>query len=243
MTRMHRAFGFGALAALLIGGLSLVSAAPAAAQMAVFDSGNYAQNLIQAARALSQINNQMRSLQNEAAMLQNMAKNLEKLDFPQLTRLTSAMSQINQLMSQAQGIQFKVAGLDQQVQSLFPGVLGKALTKDQRIASAQAQLDAAVAAYKQAMHVQAQVAENVEADASTLNDLAKNSQSAEGSLQVGQASNQLLSLSIKQQFQIQNLMAAEFREEAIDRARQSQAEEDGRATTLRFLSGAGASGN
>ncbi len=243
MKNIRHILGFGALVAVALGSTGFAPAAPASAQIAVFDGSNYAQNLLQAARALNQVNNQIKSLQNEATMLQNMAKNLKKLDFPQLAKLRSAMSEINQLMSQAQGIQFKVAGLDQQVQKLFPGLLEKALTGDQRLASARAQLDAATAAYKQAMSVQAQIAENVQADASTLSEIAQSSQNSEGALQAEQAANQLLSLSVKQQLQLENLMASEFREAAIDRARRSQAEGDGRALTLRFLRGTGTSGN
>lgn len=88
------------------------------------------------------------------------------------------------------------------------------------------------------MAVQAQVAENVRADAGLLAELAAGSQSAVGALQVGQAANQLMALSIKQQLQLQNLQASEFREAALERARRVQAEEDGRAATRRFLNGA-----
>lgn len=242
MKKGHRVLGFGALASVALCGTLVVPAAPAVAQMAVFDGTNYAQNLLQAARALQQINNQIKSLQNEATMLQNMATNLKTLSFPQLGKLTSAMTQINQLMSQAEGIRFKVAGLDNQVKSLFPGALRQALTTDQRVLEARAQLDAATAAYRQAMTVQAQVAENVQADAATLNELAASSQGSAGALQVSQAANQLTALSIKQQLQLQNLLASEYRAAAIDRARRAQAEEDGRAATQRFLNGTGTSG-
>ncbi|HEX3423914.1 MAG TPA: P-type conjugative transfer protein TrbJ [Sphingomicrobium sp.] len=208
-----------------------------ATEMPVFDAANYSQNLIEAARALEQINNQVTSLRNEAGMLQNMATNLQKIDFPQLQQLTSSMQQINQLITRAQGIDFTVQGLDQRVQQLFPGALQQALTSDQQVTNARARLDAARSAYLQSIQMQAQVAENVQADAGALADLAKSSQGSVGALQVGQASNQLLALSIKQQLQIQNLMATEFRETAIERARHAQAEEDGRATTRRFLEG------
>ena len=237
MKAFHAALGFAAATALAVGGTAALPLAPASAQMPVFDTTNYAQNLLQAARALDQINNQVRSLQNEASMLRNMATNLRTIPFPQLQRLTSAMQQIDRLMGQAQGIQFKVEGLDRQVGSLFPGALGQALSGDQRVSQARARLDAATAAYRQAMAVQAQVAENVKADAGTLGELASASQGAAGALQVSQAANQLLALSVKQQLQLQNLMASEFREAALERARRVQSEEDGRAATRRFLDG------
>ena len=41
------------------------------AQQIVFDPNNYAQNVLTAARALQQINNQIVSLQNQAQMLIN----------------------------------------------------------------------------------------------------------------------------------------------------------------------------
>lgn len=221
--------------ALSVGGSFALPASPAAAQLSVFDPTNYAQNLLQAARALEQINHQIASLQNEASMLQNMARNLERIDFPQLERVTSAMQRIDGLMGQAQGIDFRIDRLDERVRTMFPGAAGRALRLDQRVAEARARLDAATAGYRQAMGVQAQVVENVREDAGTLAELVGRSQGAVGSLQVGQAANQLLALSIKQQLQLQSLMAAEFRGAAIERARRTQAEEDGRAATRRFL--------
>jgi conjugal transfer/entry exclusion protein len=214
MKAIHAALRVAALTTVTFGAAAL-PLQPAAAQVSVFDPTNYAQNLLQAARALEQINNQVKSLQNEASMLQNMAKNLEKIDFPQLQRITSAM----------------------QIHTLFPGTLSQTLTSDQRIAEARARLDAASDAYRQAMGVQAQVAENVKEDAGVLNELAASSQGAVGALQVSQAANQLLALGVKQQLQLQNLMASEYREAAIERARRAQAEEDGKAMTRRFLDG------
>ena len=209
-------------------------ASPAAA-IPVFDATNYAQNLLQAARALEQINHQIQSLQNEAAMLQNMARNLERIDFPQLQQINSAMQRIDGLMGQAQGVDVRIDQLDERIRNLFPGAVERALGRDQRVAQARARLDAAMGAYRQAMGIQAQVVENVREDAGLLQELVGRSQNAVGGLQVSQAANQLLALSINQQFQLQNLMAAEFREASIERARRAQAEADGRAATRRFL--------
>lgn len=244
MTVIHRALGLAAAATFGAASSFVMPAAPLSASgLPVFDAANYSQSLVQAARALEQINNQVRSLQIEASMLQSMAKNLQTLDFPQLQHISSAMQQINQLMDLADGIQFKVQGLDQQVRTLFPGAVQQTLSSDQRVANARARLDAATAAYRQAMSLQATVAENVKSDASMLSEIAASSQGAVGALQVGQAANQLMALSVKQQLQLQNLMAAEFREAAIDRAQRVQAEEDGRAATRRFLDGAPPKGN
>ena len=234
MKKLRMAIALAAGSALSIGGTFALPISPAAA-IPVFDATNYAQNLLQAARALEQINQQIQSLQNEAAMLQNMARNLERIDFPQLQQVNSAMQRIDRLMGQAQGIDFRMDGLDQRLRSLFPGAVDRVLRSDQRVAHARARLDAATAGYRQAMGVQAQVVENVREDAGLLAELVGRSQNAVGSLQAQQAANQLLALSIKQQLQLQNLMAAEFRDASVERARRTQAEVDGRAATRRFL--------
>jgi len=216
-----------ALAATLLPG-------PAAA-IPVFDAGNYAQNLLQAARSLEQINHQITSLQNEAAMLQSMARNLERIDFPEVERIKAAMERIEDLMEQAQAIDFRVEGLDRQVRSLFPGSGATGLSRDTRVAQARARLEAATAGYRHAMGVQAQVAENLAEDAALLDELVARSQGSAGALQAQQAASQLLALGVKQQLQLQSLLAAEFRGGALERARRAQAEADGREATRRFL--------
>ena len=103
------------------------------------------------------------------------------------------------------------------------------------IGQAQAQLQATMKAYRQTLRVQAQVAENVQADSGLLAQLVSESQAATGGLAAQQATNQLLALSAKQQLQIQAMTAAQYRAEALERARQAQAMEAARATTDRFL--------
>jgi P-type conjugative transfer protein TrbJ len=54
---------------LLLAVALTVASGPAAGQMVVYDPSNYAQNVLRAARALQQINNQVTSLQNQTQML------------------------------------------------------------------------------------------------------------------------------------------------------------------------------
>ena len=84
-----------------------LAVAPAHA-IVVFDPSNFAENVLQAARSLEQINNQIKSLQNEVRMLEDMAKHLEKLDFTSLPAIEGALKDINQLTSKAKGIAFDV---------------------------------------------------------------------------------------------------------------------------------------
>ena len=225
--------GFGSLVSL--GFALFVPTTPAPVQFTVFDPSNYSQNLLTAARSLQQINNQVRSLQHQAESLINQAKNVSTISVPELQAITTTLQQIDQLMGQAQGIQFRVTGLDQQFRRLFPQSFNQALTNDQHVVDARARRDTSMAAFHRTMTVQAQVAENVSADAQTLNGIVARSQVAEGSLQAQQATNQLLVLAAKQQFQIQNLMAAQYRADAIEQARRVQAESDARAATTKFL--------
>lgn len=230
------------LAALLVSApaLALVSGggilvAPARAQLTVFDPTNYGQNVLTAARTLQQINNQIKMLQNQAQSLINQARNLSTLSFPELQAITQTLQQIDQLMGQAQGLQFRVASLDQQFRSMFPKSFNQALTNSQHVTDARARLDTSMAAYKQTMTVQAQVVENIAADETTLNAIAQRSQGSEGALQAQQAGNQLLALVAKQQFQLQTLMGAQFRADAIERANRVQAQADAQAATTKFL--------
>ena len=216
-------------------GVGLLTSAPASAQLSVFDPSNYTQNLLTAARTLQQINNQIQSLQNEAQMLINQGKNLTHIDFPQLQQLQQRLQQIDRLMGQAQGIDFRVDQLDQQFRQLFPDTFDVAQTRDQRIAAARQRLDNEMDAFRHAMTVQSGIAENVHDDAQTLAQIVARSQGAEGGLQVSQATNQLLALSAKQQFQIQSLVASQFRSQSLEAARRDQSAREARERTTRFL--------
>lgn len=227
------ALGLGAASALFMG--AAMFSTPAAAQMSVFDPRNYSQNLLTAARTLSQINNQIQSLQNEARMLVNQGKNLTRIDFPQIQQLQQRLQQIDRLMGQAQGIDFRVDEIDAQFRRQFPGSFDTLLKRDQRIAAAKGRLDTAMASFRLAMGIQGEIVENVRDDARALKAIVDRSQDAEGALQVGQATNQLLALTAKQQFQIQQLMAAQFRGQAIEQARRGQIEREARESTRRFL--------
>ncbi len=79
------------------------------------------QNLIQAARALQQINNQIQSLQNEAMMLQNMATNLQIASIRRtLNSMVSALTQISTLDEPGQGIAFNVNATNTAFAQTYP---------------------------------------------------------------------------------------------------------------------------
>lgn len=237
-TRKHiiaAALGLGTIG--LFGMGLVMSATPAHAQFGgvVFDPSNYAQNILTAARTLQTVNQQIQQLQNEAQMLVNMGKNLTRIDFPQLDALKQMLAEIDRLMGRAQAIDFRVDQLDDKFQSLYRQDFSSALRTDARVRDARSRLDASMGAFRQTMTVQAQVVENIQSDTETLADIVARSQGAEGALQAQQATNQLLALTAKQQFQLQHMMAAQFRSEAVEQARRATQAADARATTKKFL--------
>jgi type IV secretion system protein TrbJ len=223
--------GQAALAALLATTLFVT---PARA-LPVFDAAVYGQTLLEASRALTQINNQIQSLQNEATMLQNMANNLKRLDYNSVSRMTTGLQQVDSLMLQAQGIAYNINTTNSQYQSLYPRQYADATTSNQLVLDAKTRWLASMNGYQQTMAVQSQVVQNVQSDRGLLQDLVTQSQGAEGALQAQQATNQLLALSTKQQLQIQTMMAAQFRAEATEQARAAESQEQGRAATKKFL--------
>jgi P-type conjugative transfer protein TrbJ len=221
------------LAAAALAPATLIMATPVRA-MPVFDQANYSQNLLTAARTLRQIDQQIRSLQNEAQMLAAMDRNLKRIDFPELRKLEANLAKVEKLMGQADGVDFGVDRLEERMAALFPKDIGS-ITRSGTAAAARARLDAAMASYRRTLDVQARIVANVQDDAGVLADLAARSSGAEGSLQVSQATNQLLTLAAKQQLQIQQMMAAQYEADMLDRARAAQGEAEGRARTRRFL--------
>ncbi len=220
---------------LLATALTVTSLAPARAQWVVFDPQNYAQDLIQAARALQQINNQIQSLQNEAMMLQNMGTNLKSLNTSQLGTMVTALTQISTLMNQGQGIAFNVNATNTAFAQTYPQSYPNGTTTTTLQADALKRWQDSMAAFQQTLTIQAQVAQNVQADTATLTSLTNASQGAVGNLQVSQATNQLLALSTKQQLQIQSLMAAQYRATALDQARNAEDQEEARSAFSTFL--------
>src|SRR6202022_462744 len=110
MNRLHRLATAGVIAFAVF-----VCPEPASAQLVVFDPNNYAQNVLTAARALQQINNQITSLQNQAQMLINQARNLVNLTFSSLQQLQQSIQRTQQLLNQAQRIAYDV----QQINKAF----------------------------------------------------------------------------------------------------------------------------
>ncbi|WP_341703308.1 P-type conjugative transfer protein TrbJ [Ferrovibrio sp.] len=216
----------------LVAGLLAASSARA---LTVFDPSNYAQNVLQAARALQQINNQIQGLQNQVLMLQNQARNLQRMDYSSLYAIQSGLGRITSLMRQADGIAFDLQQTDRAFADQYPQQYGASVAQDQLSQDARRRWENSVAALHQTMRVQAQVSANIDNDAEELGRLVGQSDAALGNLQVSQATNQLIALSAKQQLQAQGLAAAQYRADALEKARAAMAQEQARASFDQFM--------
>ena len=127
----------------------------------VYDPTNHAENLLTAARALEQINNQIAQLQNEAQMLINQARNLANLPYSALQQIQQNVSRTQQLLAQAQNIAFDVQSIDQMFQQDY-GNLSLTATDQQLIAEARSRWENTVGGLQDAMRVQAGVVGNID---------------------------------------------------------------------------------
>ena len=230
---LRRAIMAGTLAASSALGIAAVST-PAHAQMIVKDPTNYAQNVMQAARALEQINNQIASLQNEAQSLLNQARNLTSLPLNQLHELQGQFRRTQQLLGEAQRLAYDVQSIDRAFAQNYRGT-NLSGSDRQLVADAQSRWQTSVAALEDALKVQAGVVGNIDGSRTSVERLVTASQSATGALQAAQAGNQLVALQSQQLADLTALMAAQGRAQALDMAERAAAKAQAREQLRRFL--------
>lgn len=225
-----------------IAALALATAAvPAGAQFGgiVYDPSNYAQNVLTAARALQQVNNQIQQLQNQATQLINEARNLATLPTSSLAQLQSQVQRTQQLLQNAQKIAYDVQSIDQAFAVKYRGV--SMSSSDQALVDgARDRWETSVGAFEDALKTQAGVVGNIEGARATMSTLVGASQSATGALQAAQAGNQLLALQSQQLSDLAALLASAGRAQALDAAQRAAAQDQAREQLRRFLApGAG----
>jgi P-type conjugative transfer protein TrbJ len=201
----------------------------------VYDPANHVENIITAIRSLEQINNQVQQLANEARMLINQARNLTSLPTTIAPDLQSSLWRIDNLIGAARGIAYDVTAIDAEYQRLFPEDYAAAVTTSQILQDAQEAWALARGGFQHSLNVQAEVVGQIRSDTLLLDRLVASSQSAVGNLQVAQAGNQLTALAAKQSMQLQSLMAASSRADALEKARALAARAQGKARFENFL--------
>lgn len=225
-----------ATAALLPFTMTALVTTPAHAQLGgiVHDPRNYTQNILTAARTLEQINNQIRQLQNQATSLINEARNLQSLPLTVLEPLQAQIRQTQQLLAQAQRMAYDV----QQIEREFArGYSPASLTGSQRdmVRGAEERWRTSVAAFEDALKVQAGAVGNIEGTRNAVNDLVTASQSATGALQAAQAGNQLLAVQSQQLTDLIAAVSAMGRAQALGAASDATAKAQAREQLRRFL--------
>jgi type IV secretion system protein TrbJ len=228
--RLRRLLAVGAVTLTLA-----VSAVPTHAQMTVFDPTNYSQNVLTAARALQQVNNQIQSLQNEAMSLINQARNLASLPYSALEPLRQSIGQTQQLLVQAQRIAYDVSSIDQAFSQHYPQSYGGSTSSPQLLTDAQTRWQNSLAGFQDAMRVQAGVVQNLDRTRAQIDNLVSASQSAMGALQAAQSGNQLVALQTNQLADLTAVMTSIARAQSLESARAVASQAQAKEQLDRFL--------
>ena len=208
--------------------------APPAYALPVFDATNYSQNILQAARALQQIRNQITSLQNEAQSLLNDSRNLTKLPASIQKELDQSVRATQALLKEAQGIAYDVKNIDDTFSKRYAGSNLQASDKG-LIAQARERWSDSVGGFQDALRVQAGIVQSLDLTRSKTGSLITQSQDSVGALQASQAGNQLLALQLKQLTDLTALLAANGRAQILDAANKASARAQAREQFKRFL--------
>ena len=217
--------------------LTLATAAvPAGAQVIVYDPSNFSQNVLTAARALQQVNNQIQSLENQANMLINQAKNLASLPYSSLAQLEQSINQTEQLLTQAQRIAYNVTSINQAFTQSYPQSYSSSTSSQQLLAGAETRWQNSLAGFQDAMRVQAGVVQNLNSTSTQIQALITSSQSASGALQAAQSGNQLVALQTRQLADLTAVMAAISRAQSLEGARNVANQAQAQQQLTSFLS-------
>ncbi len=195
----------------------------AAAQMRVIDPTNLAQNIVQAARALEQINNQIRQIEQQALMLTRSPLQLSPA-------LSNAIEAARAVFDAAMGVSFEAARVGETLRELYPETfegfdLESVLARsDHWVRESRTSLERAMEAEARAASAIGRTRSNVEAALAASLD-------AEGQTSAVQVGNQLLGVMATQLAETQALLAAEGRALQIERMERLAREE--RASEIR----------
>ena len=204
--------------------------------MIVYDPSNYAQNVLQAARALQQINNQITSLQNQSA---DAAQSGEEPGEPAVFEPADDRSSRSHARSSCSTR--RSASPMTSTRSIRPSS-----DSTRRVTPARARHNSSsamprsagrtrLAAYQDALRVQAGVVGNLDTTRTETDALVSSSQSAVGALQAVQAGNQLVALQTRQLADLTAVIAAQSRAQSLAGARTTANQDQAREQLSRFL--------
>jgi type IV secretion system protein TrbJ len=201
------------------------TAPPAQAREIVYDPTNHVQNLLQAARALEQINNQLSSLANEARML-------TQLDLQLSSELARSIGAARQLLEQARGIRQNLDTISADMAALYPEDLRR-LDLEGLLQQSDRWVEQSRASVETLMEASAASTGQLGEAQSTMDRALTASANAEGQTGAIQASTQALGVLSAQIAQLQQLQAAQARALASERLEQIAREERAREVRRR----------
>ena len=206
----------------------------------MFDPLNYQENVLAAVRALEQINNQIRQLQNEAQVILRMDQNLQRLGSTLSPDLQRSLAGIQAQLAQGEGLALKLRETEAGYAELYPKETAASLSGDDVLANAKARWSQAYASLQRSAVLQGQIVDGIGTDSRLLSDALTRSTNASGALDAAQAGNELSGLGIKQSLNLQTLLATQSRTDTLQRARDLATEDEARQRFKSFVgSGSG----
>lgn len=202
---------------------ALIAPNAAMAQYTVYDPTNHAENVLQAARALEQINNQIESLANEARMLAS-------LDLQMAPELARSINSAQTLLTQARGIRQNLDTLSGDLRALYPEDMA-AIGLEDLLRQSDDWLDESRTGVETLMAASAASNAHMRDTERALGRALDSSAQADGQTSALQASTQTLGVLSAQLAQLQQLQAAQARALASERLERIAREE--RARELR----------
>lgn len=197
-----------------------LAASPAQAQRIVYDPTNYAQNVLSAARALEQIRNQLRQIEQAAAMLRQNPLQLSP-------ELTQSIGEARALFETAQGIAFDVESLGDDLRTLYPETWEE-FDLDQVLGQSDQWMRESRASLQRAMEAEANAARSIERTRGRIDRALQSSSGSEGQTGAIQAGNQLLGIQASQLAEIHTLLIAQGRALETERMERLAREERAR---------------
>ncbi|MGE3350054.1 MAG: P-type conjugative transfer protein TrbJ [Ramlibacter sp.] len=209
----------------------------------VFDPTNLLQNTLTAIRTLqsnlneaTQIANDVRMIANQGQQLAYEGQNLATLPLSLWHDLQAELRTYTRLLQQAQGLSFQLNQVPAQIAQLYATAGHPARSSAALLQQASQWTQQLRQASATAMQVQS-VWERLTGQQGQIQRALTASDTAQGNLQVSQATNQLLGVLAAQQGSLQQILAASSRAEASLLAMQAAQEEAARANATHFMDG------
>jgi type IV secretion system protein TrbJ len=214
---------------------------PAQATYPVIDAANLKQNILNVAQTVKIAVNTLTQIDNQVKSLENEAKNLAKMNSANsrnnISLFDSSMDAIKGTLYSSRGLPLRYEAMESKYGQLYKGTGGYAGgTFEEWSQQATALRQQTNNAAYDAMKAQGMI-EDIEDDEQGVEDLLANSDSAQGALEAAQVSNHLASVNTRQLMRMQTIQAAAFRLQASEAAEEVQKREIALAENKRGMEG------